>query len=235
MPYPDTDAGLAPLFKTMAQEDTAKSAKEGRPIYDDVEVVEVRRAGSRDYGVYPANQMAGWITDPYSGEQRTITYAEKFQRQYRQFKEHQQQTKSGTPLDFAAWLTESRRMELKSMNVYTVEALASIDGSELKNLGPGGREIKNKAEEYIINSKNNAPNLEAQAKLEALEARAQLLEEDNAMLKYKINSGEARFEAMSIEQLRDYITSNTGHSPIGALNKKALIRHALEIPQPKAG
>jgi hypothetical protein len=233
MPYSDMDAGLAPLFKTMAQENAARSAMEGRPIYEDVEVVEVRRAGSRDYGVYPVNQMACWVTDPYSGEQRAITYAEKFQRQYRQFKEHQQQTKTGTPLDLATWLTESRRLELKGMNVYTVEALAASDGAELKNLGPGGREIKNKAEEYIINSKNNVPNIQMQAELEALRARAQVLEEDNSMLKYKINSGEASFEAMSIEQLRDYITTNTGHAPIGTLNKKALVRHAMEIPQAK--
>ena len=31
----------------------------------------------------------------------------------------------------------------RALNLYTVEQLAAIDGQELKNLGPGGRELKN--------------------------------------------------------------------------------------------
>jgi hypothetical protein len=227
------DEAIVPLFRNLSIPNKAKSDAEGRPIYDDIEVVEIRFAGSRNYGVYPANEMSHWISDPYTGEQRPITYAERFRRQYAQFLEHKTQTKSGTPLDVVPFLTEARRSELKAQNIYTAEALAAVDGAELKNLGPGGREMKNQAVEYISNSKANIPNITMQAEMEAMRAKLAVLEEDNALLKHKTASGEARFEAMSLEQLREYITVNSGQPPVGLLNKRNLIRLAMEVTTPK--
>lgn len=224
------DEAVVPIFKNMALLNRAKSALEGRPIHDDAEVVELRFPGSPNYGVFPVNQMSHWVLDSYTGEQRPVTYAERFKRQYNQFKDHQQQTKSGTPLEHAGWLTEAQRGDLKGMNIYTIDALAMIDGNELKNLGPGGREMKNKAGEYIAQGKARVPDLQLQNELEALRAKVQIMEEDNAILKYKSQSGETKFEEMSPEQLREYITVNTGHAPIGSLNKKALVRLAMEVP-----
>lgn len=229
------DEAVVPLFRNLSQPNKAKSDAEGRPIFDDIEVVEIRFAGSRNYGVYPVNEMSHWISDPYTGEQRSITYAERFKRQYYQFKEHQTQTKSGTPIDLAPFLTEARKSELKGQNIYTVEALAVIEGAELKNLGPGGRDMKNQAIEYIEQGKANVPNIQMQAELDAMRAKMAVLEEDNAALKNKsAATGESRFEAMDLDQLREFITTNTGHSPIGSLNKRALIRLAMEVPTPKA-
>jgi hypothetical protein len=228
------DEVIVPLFKNLAIENKARSVAEGRPIYEDVEVVELRFPGSRNYGVYPVNQMCGWYDDPETGEQKPITYAERFRRQYRQFREHQQQTKAGTPLELVGFLSGARQAELKAQNIYTVEALAAIEGAELKNLGPGGRELKTKAAEYITTAKANAPDIEMKLQLEAMRAKMAIMEEDNALLKHRTQMGEARFEAMDLDQLREFITTNTGHPPLGALNKKALIRLAMEVPQAKA-
>ena len=104
---------------------------------------------SRDYGVYPATERSHWDVDQFTGEQRSVTYAERFSKQYQQFKAQQQQTKAGTPLDYLTFLTEGKRAELRALNIYTAEALAIVDGAELKNLGPGGREMKNKTIEFL--------------------------------------------------------------------------------------
>lgn len=224
---------LVPLFRNHATENKVKSAVEGRPIFDDIEVVDIRYPGSRNYGTFPVGQMSHWINDPYTGEQRPITYAERFVRQYRQFKEHQEQTKSGTPLEFAGFLTAGRQAELKAQNIYTIEALSAIEGSELKNLGPGGRELKNKAQEYIDRGRAMAPDIQQQAEADAMLARLQVLEEDNAALKHKLGSPESKFEEMTLEQLREFIKVNSGTAPRGFLDKKALIRHAMEVPAAK--
>jgi hypothetical protein len=63
-----------------------------------------------------------------------------------------------------------------------------------------------------------------------MRAKMQVLEEDNALLKHKQLSGEAAFETMTLEQLREYITVNSGQPPVGALNKRGLVRLAMEIP-----
>ena len=229
----DPDAALVATFRNHAVRNEAKSVAEGRPIYDDIEVVEIRMPGNRTGApIFPAHAVSHWVTDPRTGEQTKITYAERFRHQYQQFKAVQQQTKTGTPLDHAPFLTEARRSELRALNVYTVEQLALVDGAELKNLGTGGREMKNRAQEYIEESKTRAPNLQMQAELEALRARNALLEEDNEAMKKR--SGDGQFEDMTDEQIRSYIQSNTGHAPQGNLARKTLLRMAIDARPSKA-
>ena len=227
----DPDANIVASFKNHAVKNEGKSAQAGRPIFDDVEVCELRYPGSRNVGVYPATSFSHWATDPESGEQVKVTYAERFPRQYQQFKARSQQTKSGTPLDYVPFLTEGKRAELRALNIYTVEQLAAIDGQELKNLGPGGRDFKNRATEYLQTSDGNAVNTQMAAELETLRARNVVLEEDNQRL---AATSEGEFADMSLEQIRAYITTHTGHPPLGTLNRKMLVRLAKEAT-PKAG
>jgi hypothetical protein len=233
----DPDASLVPVFKNHYVLNNAKTAASGRPIYDDMEVVEIRFPGSRTVSVFPATEFSHYTTDPETGAQTWVSYAERFRRQYQQFKSHAQQTKSGTPLAHAPFLTEGRRAELRALNIYTVEALAAIDGHELKNLGQGGRELKNHAEKYISDTRAGAPSTQLQAELEALRARNQMLEDDNSLLKQKVTVTPTQsvdeFEEMTPDQLREYVTANTGHAPQGNLSPKTLLRMARDA-KPKA-
>jgi len=223
----DPDATLVPLFKYLAVKNEALSMQAGRPVFDDWEVVEIHRSGSKDFGVYPALAMAGWVEDPVTRESTMVTYAERFRHQYQQFKAQANQTKSGTPLAHAPFLTEARRAELRAQNVYTVEALAAIDGNELKNLGPFGREMKNNAAAYIEQSRQQVPDLQMQAELEAIKARNQLLEEDVTRLK-EAQKLEAGYDGMSNDQLREFITQRSGQAPLGSVQRKTLIRMAQQ-------
>lgn len=231
-PGADPDDNLIATFHMGTTKHEVRSAAEGRPIYEDTEHCHIRVPGSRDWQAYPATAFSRWVVDPETGEQVKQTYAERFSRQYRQFKANQQQTKSGTPLDHAPFLTEARRAELRAQNVYTVEQLAAIDGQELKNLGPGGRDMKNRAQEYLAESKAGAPNTQLAAELEALRARNAILEEDNEALKK--SGGEGMFKDMTDEQIREYITTHAGSAPVGALNRKVLVRMALDARPNKA-
>lgn len=230
----DPDTALVPVFKNIPLKHGAKSLEAGRPIYEDVEHVELRASGTRNYGVYPATEFSHWEVNPETGEQTKVTYAERFSRQYRQFKEKQQQTKVGTPLDHAPFLTDARRAELRAQNIYIVEQLAEIDGQELKNLGVGGRDMKNRAIEWLADAKSSAPNLQLQAELEALRARNQILEEDVANMKQRATATEAQFADMSDEAIRQFIQTHTGHAPQGDLPRKMLVRMATDVRPNKA-
>lgn len=234
MAYRDPDDNLVVVFKYMAMENPEKTLEKGRPIFDDLEVCEVRAPGSRDVKVFPATAFSRWLDDPYTGQQRKQSYAERFSHQYRQFKASAAQTKTGTPLDYAPFLSDGRRAELSAQNVYTVEQLAAIEGAELKNLGPGGREFKNQAMAYIEESKSAAPNKQMAAELEALKARNALLEEDMIAFKNANVSDEGEFEPMSIEELRAYITTNTGRGPVGQPSRKNLVQMAKNCRPEKA-
>ena len=227
----DPDASLVVIFKNLAVPNPAKTAEAGRPIFDDKEVVEIRKPGSRDYSVHVANFFSHWQDDPLTGEQTAVTYAERFRHQYQQFKALSVQTKSGTPLANAPFLTEGRRAELRAQNLYTVEALAEIDGEPLKNLGYGGRELKNKAMEYIEESSRHSVDTRVMAELEAIKARNVILEEDIRILKDA--EGGSEFDNMTDVQLRDYIASNTGKGVVGQPARKTLVRMAREATSEK--
>jgi len=235
----NTDAALVVVFKNHAVLNEAKSAKEGRPIFDDVEVCEIRSPGSRNSSIQPATAVSHWDIDPNTGAQVKVTYAERFRKQYQQFKQQQHQTIAGTPLDYAPFLTEGRRAELRAMNVYTVEQLAHVDGQELKNLGGGGRDLKNRAIEYLEDAKSKSVNTRTAAENEALRARVALLEEDKSALEQRLQEHKpasgGRFDDMTDDQLRDFITTHSGHTPQGQLTRKTLLRMAQDIrPKDKA-
>jgi len=230
----DPDASLVVLFRLHAERNEAKSVAEGRPIFDDVEVCDIRLPGSRNYGTYPAHARSHWRIDPYSGTQTEITYAQRFPRQYEQFCAHAAQTKSGTPLDYAPFITTGRRAELRAQNIYTVEQLAAIDGQELKNLGIGGREQKNQAVEYLAGSKDNAKNTIMAAELDAMRAKNMALEQDLEAARKAAELAGDQFDEMTSDQLREYIKVHTGHEPQGNPNRKTLTRMAIEAKPSKA-
>jgi hypothetical protein len=234
MPYRDPDDALVVLFKQLAVKNLVKSLAEGRDIFDDMEVCEIRAPGSKEVKVFPATGFSHWAGGEYGEEQYKVSYAERFSHQYRQFKMKAQQTKSGTPLEYAIFLSEARRAELRAQNIYTVEQLAEIDGAELKNLGAGGRDMKNQAIEFIEESRASAPNKQMLAELEALRAKNAILEEDLQFRKTQEDKAHAEFEEMSVDELRDYITTNTGQAPLGSLNKKTLVRMAINARPEKA-
>jgi hypothetical protein len=234
MAFRDPDDANVALFKQHPLPNEARSRAEGRPIFDDMEIVEIRTPGSRDVKVFPATAFSHWEPDPETGGLKKVSYAERFSRQYQQFKRRDLQTKSGTPLDYVPFLSEGKRSELRALNIYTVEALAAVDGQELKNLGAGGREWKNAAMEYIAAGKAAAPNLQMEAELASLRARNAVLEDDLQIKKTMQQRIEAEFEEMDLPQLREYIATHTGQAPMGNLNKKNLIRMAVECRPAKA-
>jgi hypothetical protein len=240
MSVKDPDDSIVAIFKELAVKDEVASLASGRPVYTDAEIVELHYPGSKNWSAHPATSFSHWATDPLTGEQVKVTYAERFQRQYRQFKAHATQTKTGTPLTYAAFLTEARRAELRAQNIYTVEALAHIDGQELKNLGQGGRDMKNAAMEYLAETQKGAVNIQVQAELEALRAMNATMAEDLAALKAQSQPNDAdkvngdEFEGMDLPQLREFITIHTGQAPLGALNRKTLVRMARSAAPEKA-
>ena len=192
MPRIDPDENLVVVFTDHAILNEAKTLAAGRKIYDTMQVCKIYTPGSKDNSVAPALGHSHWIIDPETGGEVSVTYAERFKPQYRQYKERRTQTKSGTPLSEVPFLTAGAQATLRALNVYTCEQLAGIDGQELKNLGPGGRDWKNKAMEYIAESQATAPSKALAIELEKLKARNQILEEDNELLKTKMAVGRGR-------------------------------------------
>ena len=96
--------------------------------------------------------------------------------------------------------------------------------------------MKNQAAEFIEETKTAAPNMQMLAELEALKARNAILEEDFERRKQLAGKADddSEFEAMTLDQLREYITVNSGQAPHGSLNRKTLTRMAASVRPDKA-
>lgn len=204
-------------FYNEARHDPAASKREGRPIYHDVEMVNI---------AFPADRQRTLVR-PAKSEWKKIkgeivTYVDRFPEQYRRFKANEPQLIEGTPLSEAPFLTAAQRATLKALNVHTVEQLASLQGQALKNLGAGGLAQQQAAAAYLENAKGTA-NVTAQA-------------EEIARLKTSIEALSAqgsdprmKFVDMGDDKLKDFIKEKSGAAPRGNPSRQTLVRMAVEL------
>ena len=203
------DRGIVAVFRNDIVKNESKSIEAGRPIFDDIELVEMRYPGSKNIGVFPAMEFSHWDEDEINGGQRAYTYAERFARQYQQFKAHQQQTKSGTPLDYLPFLTEAKRAELRALNIYTAEAL-TIDrraGAEESR----SRRARLEEPSHRVSGKQQRDGTHQQAGGRAGgDAGAQSGAGGRPQGRPAVQEPSNEFDGMTDEQLREHIKSLTG-------------------------
>lgn len=208
----------------------AKSTEAGRPIFDDLEVCEVRFAANKQtIHVAPAHEVFKIERNFATGETTPVTYAMAYKDQYQKFKDGQSQDQSGTPLSELPFLTQSKRLELKALNIHTAEALAALDGQPLKRLGMGGRELKNQAQAYLDKAAGSIDVVALAAKVAALEAenaklRGAVPDEDGAV----VNSA-SPFMDMESEDIRNWIEASGGQKPRANASHASLVKIADEL------
>jgi len=74
------DSRIIATFENFPVVNEGRSKEEGRPIFDDLEVVRIHMSGDRlQAPVFPAqSEVPGGIEDPDTGLTRPGTYAEKY-------------------------------------------------------------------------------------------------------------------------------------------------------------
>lgn len=211
--YGDDLRLITPRFFYDAPVDAPKSEVEGREVRKEgIEMLEIRTAGDPLYvGVFPAHSY--WKNQGY----KKVTYADRFADQYEQFKNEQDQTKAGIPLEGAPFLSIKQRYELKAQAVYTVESLAAIDGKSLKNLGSSGRDMKNKAIEFLAKMNQVEDSDIASLRAELADLRAKIPE---TVTSAPVETQD--YAEWSDDQLRDLIKEMTGRYPTGQPKRETL-------------
>jgi hypothetical protein len=240
----DEASRLIVTFENHPVLNESKSKELGRPFFDDMEVCRIRMSGDRlQSPVFPAwSEAPGGIEDPDTGLTRPSTYAEKYATQYKAFKAGEQQVKEGTPLEALPFLTLAKVKELKAVHVYTAEGLADLDGANLKTLGQGGREWKEKAKAYLENAAGSAhstklaeENLYLRQQLETLQKEhAQFKAPDDERLTENLGyddapAGKSQFEGWEDELIKEWIAEKTGSKPRGNPSHATLVKMADEL------
>lgn len=220
---------------TMPNEQKSKAA--GRPIFDEIEVCEISFAGNKQtVGVFPAHEEFGFkeTNDEYGVSREKITYAMQFNEQYLKFKSGDAQSMGGTPLSELPFLTEGRRLELKALKIHTAEALAALDGANLKMLGQGGRDLKNKAAAYLETAEKTATVAGVKEALAERDAELAALREQVAAMTGKksepVKSKGSEFDTFEDADILNWLTSaNPEHGLTDATPRSELIAAADAI------
>jgi len=170
-----SDKGLFVEFLIESVKDDEKSLSEGRPIYRDIELIEIRIVGDNKTVVRRPVDLVGSGNAPADNI--------RFPHQYQAFKNKQVQQNVGTPLEQWPILTKSEVMELKGVNIHTVEMLADCPDGNLKWMG--AREMQKKAKLWLENAKNGAGLGQLQAENDLLKAEIESLKKQMAEIAKK--------------------------------------------------
>lgn len=159
-------------FYMDAAKDHAKSRDEGRPIFTDVEMVQIKFVGDNKRELHAPAHERFMLGD--DGDH--ITYAQAYPDHYAAFKAKNSAALTGTPLTELPFLSQSKRKELEAINIMNAEGLAGLNHSQIKRLGMGGRELVEQAQSWLEGASNSAAVAKANAERDAMAARIAALE-----------------------------------------------------------
>lgn len=132
---------VVPRFFRKAIENPVRTEKEGRPIFDDYEMVETIIPGDR-------------LTKP------VFVVSEEHKRrwpnEYAAFKRGEEIAQSGTPLEHWPLMTTARVAELKAIGIFSVDMLADVSDANLNALGPNARKLREQARAFLAAAKDNS-------------------------------------------------------------------------------
>lgn len=224
------EISVTPFFRYESIEDINKSEQAGHLVKKMIQVVEVRFAGSKNYSpVFPVDAM--WKRE----NGKVVTYAERWQQQYRDFLAGADQEAAGTPLEMlkSYGISDANLSLCRALRIYSIEALHHLEGDNLKTLGMVGNSLKEMARAYLAArdggraEANELDNLRAE--LAALKATMiPPTEPTPAQVDQAIAASDAEFEGMDSQALKALIREKTGQTPMGNPSRETLIGMARD-------
>lgn len=177
------DETLFVKFFLKSVEDKAKTLEEGRPIFKDIEYIDIRVSGKRD----------SLACRPASFQDK-----KRFQRHYEAYKNRTEMPLEGTPLSEWPQIARSQIEELSFLNCKTVEQLCEVSDTHISQMR-GGYTLKQKAQEWMKaaeKSKVIAQNLELKAKQAETDEQMAEMQKTLALMQAKLEESEAEKPAV---------------------------------------
>lgn len=236
LPHEAMVHNITPFFKIMTPLNVAQSEIQGKPVYDPPrEMIELRFAGDRNYApVMPADSMSRKIGT------RVVTYAERFAEQYRAFIMGDDQKAGGTALEMLIdyGITPAQLSICRALKIYSIEALHSLEGPNLKNLGMNANELKKMARRFMEDREKRPVASEdvsdLRAEIERLKALIPAQQTAPEEIDQLVKDADSAFETWEDELLKEFIAEKTGSKPRGNPSHATLVSMAEELSKAAA-
>jgi len=180
---------VIPRFYLKPEKSIFKSEREGKPVFEDREMVEIRVPGDRKTEVHS-----------YVKEE----HKRRWPQYYAAFKAQQEAPTEGTPL--AEWpkVTRSQVEELGFFHIKTVEQLANLSDDQLSKCLPmGGFPLRDAAKRMLEQAAGSAP--------------AEKLAAENSELRGTMEAMKAQMDAMR-EQMDKMVAATANAAPLALTN-----------------
>lgn len=230
---PRKEDGLVVFFRDPTEEelapDLAASMAKGHPVFEDQVICEVRIPGD------PRRTMAAPHTAKCMVDGVWVTYADRFPEEYKRYLGKKNPAAIGTPLDRAPFLSTAKKSELRSLNIYTIEALAEVDGSNIRNLGMGGGELREKARDWLKGYFGGDSDSSMADENEGLKQQIKFMMEEISSLKAasvaptKDPTTLSLYDHWDEPALKRFIRQKTGESIRNGTPKSDLVARAEEV------
>ena len=219
----DEPKTIRPHFFKEATLNEARTKAEGRPIYEDVEFVEVNYPGDKN------QKLVRLADEPIRNN--GPSYIDLYPDHYAAFKRGEARAVSGTPLEHWPILTTSRVAELKACNILSVDELAEVGDSILGRLGPGSRELREQARAFLEAAKGGAVVASMAHEIANLKKLVESLTSANvpAPPEPQVAAQEIDINDASDDQLKQFIKEQTGSAPRGTPSRETLLARVADL------
>jgi hypothetical protein len=181
--------GTYPRFFTDSVKDELASAQQGRDIFKAEQRVEIIMPGISQ------------LTKPV--EKVNQSHIERWPEEYKRFKDGQEMSVDGIPLEQWPVLKREQVLELKYMGLLTVEHVAGMSETAIQRIPMYGRKLQRLAEAYLDEEKASALLLQTTASNERME---RIIAEQNEKI--------ANLSALTERLSSQVITMQNAPSPI---------------------
>lgn len=165
-----------PRFYMGLVQNHLKSKDAGRPMFDDIEMLEIKWSGNTKSEFHvPVNDRCDRpLRNPENNDRYYVRWREHpdFIKAYEAFKAGHGAQSSGTPLSELPFLSEGRRAELRAINIHSAEQLAGLTGAQIGKYGFGMGDLCKQAQNYLERARGTE--LDVRHEREKEEMRAEL-------------------------------------------------------------
>lgn len=164
-------------FETRAVEDGPASREKGYYVSKDVDIIIIvpRGSGGKTTIEEPYSRWlksvrnipfrheirAGDSTTPMASARFPDEWIDKIEQAYTAWKKGQELPESGTPLAQWGVVSPAQREQLIRLHIFTVEQLAEATEEALANFGLGGRDLRQRARDFLDTREGNAAKVAA--------------------------------------------------------------------------
>lgn len=146
-----------------------KTKQMGYKVYEDRVYVKIAVPGDKNSLVFqPASEA----------------HKQRFPKAWAAFQASEHVVREGLPIDHWAPITRSMALTLRSLHIYTVEALAQVHDGLIDKLGASGRDLRSKAQSWLKDAQTGAERdrlasekSELQGQIASLQAQMQAMQE----------------------------------------------------------